>query len=464
MLRPTGTPASARCCATLLSACLALACSSNAAEDPDAGGADATRAADATPYDATPYDAFDPSPPDASSFDASSFDASSFDAPPLDAPPPDASPPDASPPDASPPDAAGCGVLTADPSDVYVDRSSSLASMGTATCPFLTVLEATSLSAPGGTRAIHVKGGTPVFVYDEAGVIVLRTGEALVGDGETTTRITGGGSCTIGDCVVSLRKGSLSGVTVVSSTGSAIEIPTGNDGSSVDNVTARDSADNGFYVRASATLSNVTASGNGRDGLNARFGVVTITNSRFDGNRMRGIYADRAVAIDFRGGSVSGNRSDGISVQNSATVTGAVLHTLTGLQIIQNLGYGIDAAGTASLLVRATTMRGNEAGLVFRYGVSNTLDVGTAASSGDNVFGGATPGQRNIRAGLCLEQSGATASQAAEGNSWGTCPPSQKEISSFTCRSLNTYADVGYIPAAAGGAPVIPPVPCTVGP
>jgi hypothetical protein len=415
----------------------------------DSGVADGAPGADAARFDASAATdallAFDAAP---GTFDAA---PATFDA----APPP---------PDAAPPDAMGCGTLPADPIDVYVDQTSAMPSTGTQTCPFLTIAEATALTAPATTRMIHVAGSTPPLVYDEAAVVVVRPGEHLSGDGEATTRITGGSQCTIASCAVSVRGGTLSGVTVVSATGIAVEIPIGADGSTLTNVTARDSEDDGLYVRASATLANVTSRSNGRHGLSARNGTIDITNSSFDQNDNDGIFADRDVVINFTGGTASGNDSDGIFLQDSSTVTGALLHTLTDIQVIGNLSYGIYATGTASLIVRSTTMRQNEAGLVFAYGTSNTLDVGTGAQPGNNVFGGATPTQRNIRAGLCLENSGATGSQVAEGDSWASCPPTQGLVPSFTCHALNTYADVGYVPDDSGGPPVAPPASCTVGP
>ena len=137
---------------------------------------------------------------------------------------------------------------------------------------------------------------------------------------------------------------------------------------------------------------------------------------------------------------------------------------MSNLSVKSNLGYGIAVAGTGSLKLRGTTMLGNEAGLVFAQSAGNQLDVGTSADAGNNVFGGVSPGN-NAREGLCIEQSGATGGQAAEGDTWSKCPPSSGKSPSSTCHGINTYVDVGYVPVSVtSGSPVAAPASCTVGP
>jgi len=373
---------------------------------------------------------------------------------------------DAQPADAQPADAAGCGTLAADPTDVYVDRSASATSVGTQACPFHTIREAALLTAPAGSRVIHVRGGTPRFVYSETGPLAVRAREHLQGDGEALTQVTGVARCSVFDCVVTLAATArLSGFTV---TGAAVEIPTGADGASVDHVTVTGSNNDGFYLRATAQLSDVTARQNLRHGLDARTATVTITDSHFDGNDDNGINADRQVVIDFRRGSASNNTSRGIALADSATINSARMHTLTDLVIERNLGFGIEVGATASLRLRTTVMRQNEVGLVFTpsSATSNVLDLGTSASAGGNVFAGNLLGSRNIRAGLCIQSSGAAGSQVAEGDTWSVCPPSQRRITGPFCVSQNTYADVGYVQArgVTDAPPLAAPTTCTVGP
>lgn len=360
-------------------------------------------------------------------------------------------------PDSGP---APCGTLAADPTEVFVDPRSTRDSVGTETCPFLTLDEAAALAAPAGQRTVHLAGDDPALTYEVAEVLVIRPGETLQGAGEDAVLLTGGGRCFIDDCVVSIHGGALAGVTVVSATGIAVEIPAGNDGSAITDVTARDSDLDGFYVRSSATLTRVTSINNGRDGLNARTGTVAITDSRFDRNDRSGIFADRQVSIAMTGGSVNSNDSAGIFLQDSSGAGRS--HAITGVDLIQNLGFGINVTGTASLTLRDSVLRGNQVGVAFRVGLGNSLDLGTAGDPGGNQIGGAT--RRNIRSGLCIDNSGAAASQVAEGNSWQSCAPSQREITGPFCNSQNTYADVGFVPGPSGGAPPLAaPAACEVG-
>lgn len=351
---------------------------------------------------------------------------------------------------------AGCGELAADPADVFVDPSSDRESAGTQTCPFLTIDEAIALPAPAAPRTVHLAAGD----YDLSAVLVIRPLETYAGAGADAVVLTGGGPCFIDDCVVSIHGGALSGATVTSATGIAVEIPAGAGGGAVTDVTARDSDFDGLYVRASATLVRVISRDNGRDGLNARTAALTITDSKFDSNERNGVFADREVSVAMTGGSLDGNRFAGIHLQDSSGAGRD--HTITGVDVIQNLGFGIDVTGSASLTLRDSVLRGNEVGVAFQQSAGNSLDLGTAADPGNNQIGGAT--ERNIRSGLCIAGSGEAASQIAEGNRWQTCPPSQREISGVSCRSQNTYADVGYLPAGEGAPPLAPPAACEVGP
>ena len=378
------------------------------------------------------------------------------DADPGETPAADAAPVDE--PDSGP---AACGSLTTDPVEVFVDPNSARESIGTQPCPFLTIEEAAALEAPAGTRTIYVAGADPALTYELSDVLLIRSGERLVGEGEDAVLFTGGGGCFIDDCVISIRGGGVSGITAVSETGIAIEVPAGNDGSTISNVTARDSDRDGLYVRSSVTIANVTSRGNGRDGLNARTGIITIVDSKFDRNDNHGIFADQQVTIQMVGGSINSNRDDGAFLADNSGVGRE--HSVSGVDVIQNLGFGIAVFGPSSLTLRDTTLRSNEVGVSFRAGASNFLDIGTAADPGGNHFGGATG--RNVRSGLCIVNSGANGSQVGEGNLWRSCAPTQREINGSFCVSQNTYSDVGFVPSATGGsAPLAPPADCEVGP
>ena len=371
----------------------------------------------------------------------------------------------------SPPDLTfSCGTLAADPSDVYVDKSATTASVGTQACPFHTVREATTLAAPGAatTRTIHLAGGA----YVESGLVSVGARVILAGAGEALVAISGGGTCATAaaTCTVSVQAGgTLSGVTASSSVGYAVEIGSGADGAVIDHVTARDSAFDGFCVRASATLSNISALSNLRWGLTGRSMsasaiTLSITNVTIRGNQQGGLLVDRLASLTLTGGTVESNALDGIDLGDSSTVTGARQFTLANLSVRSNLGYGISVASTGSLHLRGSTLLGNEAGLVFGVGTTNVLDVGTVADAGGNTFGVATASNRNVRSGLCFEQSGATSSRVAEGDTWSACPPTSSKSPTSTCHGINTYADVGYVPAGTGGNPVAAPASCTIGP
>ncbi|MBL8623238.1 MAG: right-handed parallel beta-helix repeat-containing protein [Myxococcales bacterium] len=394
---------------------------------------------------------------DASAPDAGQVDAS-VDAPPLDAPPLDALTPDAS----------ACGSTSA--TDVYVDRAASGPSLGTALCPYHTIREATTLPAPavGGARTIHVAGASPAASYVEAGLVVVGARVTLVGSGEAQVTISGGGTCAYyaGPCTLSVQDGgAVQGVTVTSATGHAIEVG-GSGIGALAHVTATDAAQVGFLIRGAATLDSVTAHRPQGNGLDARNAAVTIQASTFEYSQGGwGVRIDQGATLTLTGGSITGNALGGVQLQNGSQFV-VLAHAITGAQVLQNLGYGVQVASNASLRLRGTTLLSNEAGVVLAVGASNQLDLGTAAAPGGNVLAGASPGQSNVRAGLCLEQSGATATQAIEGDSWRSCPPTTRKITtSFTCHATGAYADLVYLPAVAtSGSPFLSPAACTVGP
>jgi hypothetical protein len=188
---------------------------------------------------------------------------------------------------------------------------------------------------------------------------------------------------------------------------------------------------------------------------------VTVTDSAFVNNQDDGLDIDQAATLALTGGIVHNNDSAGIRLHNGTSFT-PLAHAITGADIQQNLGFGIDCSSNASLKLRGTTMFQNEVGLFVLVG-AGVLDLGTAADPGNNVFAGATPVNGNARAGLCFENSAATQTVLVEGNTWRVCPPPQRKIPGPFCRSNNTYSDIAFASAAATG-PVVPPAACTVGP
>lgn len=404
---------------------------------------------------------------DGAQVDGAAVDGAAVDAPATDAGPVDANV-DALPPDALGPDASACGPTSA--SDVYVDRAASGPSQGTALCPYHTIREATTLPAPavGGQRTIHVAGASPAASYVEAGLVVVGARVTLIGAGEAQVTISGGGTCAYyaGPCTLSVQDGgAVQGVTVTSVTGHAIEVG-GSGTGALAHVTATDAAQVGFLIRGAATLDSVTAHRPQSHGLDARNAVVTIQASTFEYSQGGwGVRIDQGATLTLTAGLITGNALGGVQLQNGSQSV-VLAHVITGAQVLQNLGYGVQVASNASLRLRGATLLSNEAGVVLAVGASNHLDLGSVAEPGGNVLAGVSPGQSNVRAGLCLEQSGATATQAIEGDTWRSCPPTTRKITtSFTCHATGAYADLVYLPAVAtSGSPFLPPATCTIGP
>ena len=366
----------------------------------------------------------------------------------------------------------GCGVLPDDPADVFVDaRSTAAMQVGTASCPFLTISAALALSPPTAPRRVHVKGGVPAVDYIEPGLLALPPQLTLEGDGAdrvTVGGVGGGGSCAIvvsPSCTVSLAGGAtLRDLTVTSATGSAIEVKAGTGPARIERVIATRAKQIGFAIRADAVLDHASALDNDGDGLDARTATVTVRDSEFRLNTGHGLDIDTGATLTLTGATIHNNGGRGILLHNG-TQFAPLAHAITGADIQQNLFAGIDVASNASLTLRGTTMFQNEFGVLYQVGPSNTLDVGTSAAPGNNVFAGATPVNGNARAGLCMQSTRATPTQLVEGNRWRACPPAQKKITGPFCSSNNGYSDIAYVPAVAtSGPPVVAPAACTVGP
>lgn len=358
---------------------------------------------------------------------------------------------------------AGCGTLAADPADVFVDGAATLESLGTMACPFHTIDEALALAAPATARTIHVAGGE----YVQGAIVAIPAKVRLSGASEASVAISGGGTCavTASPCTLTLEGGAgLDHVTVTNATGDAIVVTGGTGAAMIDHATASDAKRFGIAVRsASLVLDHATVSNNKQDGLNAKQGTITVTASDFRNNAQNALDIDQGATLSITGGNVDSNQFDAIFLHNGSSFA-PLAHTITGVSLKQNLGFGIFCAANASCTVRDTTMFGNEIGIVFDVGSTNALDLGTQASPGNNAFAGPLATERNIRAGLCFEQSGAVATQLVEGNTWRACAPPSRKTGPF-CRSNNTYSDLAFVPAVvSSGTPVIPPIACTAVP
>jgi len=384
--------------------------------------------------------------------------------------------------DSGPVDTFDAGACTFDPGalDYWVDSTATGPSVGTASCPFKTVLEATKLgSPPSGVRTIHVKGGTPQVHYAESDAIAVRASVTLLCEGPTKVRILAGGTCGTQSCSVLVDAG---GRVDSCSIGPRSTLTLGSNLVVTSNGVPAPALRNTLIAGATGTGHGIFANGpvelgpglnssfNGGSGLAAAGGgtihvIVDTTGpltNAFDNNTLSGIHipSGTTASLNFEGGSASGNKSQGIRLANAQT------HTIAGLNGRTNGFAGILVTSITSLTLRRSTLVQNTSvGLWFEYGGTNTLDIGTTTTSGANTFGGATI--KNTRVGVYLCRSGLTGSQLGEGDSWGVCPPSQTKVDN--CDMLpSSYADVAYVIRSGlsgpGDFPLLVPASCKVGP
>lgn len=342
---------------------------------------------------------------------------------------------------------------------------------GTHACPFTTIADGLKAAAGlNGMITVHVAGSSPALVYMESSSLAVASNVVLQGAGPNQTTISASGTC--GNvsllCAVMLAAGAtIDGFTVTSTGGDGIVAQAGNAAPVISNVSANGSKGNGILALGSVEIGpNSSASGNGSAGVESPQGAAGVlhvvgTGNAFDKNAGNGIDVNGTAALNFEGGTASGN-FQGIRLAGVAASGGtAVTHTITSLVAQNNTGPGgVVAYNGQTIKMRSSTLTNNTVvGLFYNYVNGSTLDIGTAVSPGNNVFGGAT--SRNGGAGLRLCGVTGAASQDAEGDSWGNCPPTQTFLACDT--AITTYSDVVYAPALTAGAPVVAAT-CTVGP
>jgi len=388
--------------------------------------------------------------------------------PPTDGPPTDTTPP--------PTDGTACDLINPSTTDVYVDKTYTGASTGTAACPFKAIVDATSLTfAAGITRTVHVAGGTPSYDYLESAIVHVVPRMVLLGAGAATTKI-GCAGCA-GRAVLVDAGGTIDGFTVAFGGGDAIAAGGGTISSTsgpaiIKNVVATSSV-NGISTLGSVDIGpNVSSTGNSKHGVysSGPGGSVHVVVgaggglSHFDKNAESGISMEGNANLKFDGGTANGNSKNGIRM------TTGVAHSISGLTARGNTNIGVTAFN-ASLTIRRSILLQNKYGMIFIYSGSNTLDMGTTTSGGSNTFGVGLPlSDRNSSAGICLGQSGATGSQPGEGDKWAVCPPAQVPVTTGECGStLSTYSDIVYVPKGGPSSTNVNPVSistggCSVGP
>lgn len=377
---------------------------------------------------------------------------------------------------------AGCGALAATATDVYVDKASTRESVGTAACPFKTIKEATDLAAVAG-RTIHVKGGTSAApaIYAEGGLVV-KDGVKLVGDGATSTKISGAGSCADATCAVQVSAGATLDGFAIASSGNGVVTADGSAKATVRNVLVSESTD-GIVVLGDAELGiNVQANKNRGNGLHVK-GSKTATvkfsagaSNDFNENDGNGVLVAGTARLVLEGANAMQNKGSGVVLNGTTDLTEADRHSVTGLTAKNN---GKSAAGTvvsagssglvvnstSSLILRNSVIVGNaHHGTVISYG-TNAIDLGQTGSAGGNTFSTTATVTRNLHAALCLEDTGATGSQPAEGNKWAACALLGSAVTqtaiTATCTAYTSQAEIAYRKKGSGGDNPVSVTPLT---
>jgi len=384
----------------------------------------------------------------------------------------------------------GCGTLPTNPTDVYVDGLAAGAEVGTMACPFHTILGALGLPAPVAvTRTVHVRGAAGGLFYAESTTVIVPASIVLEGDGRALVRIaaTTPANCILSSrCMVEVRGGGvLRGVSVLPVPGG---LPGTADGVAltmasvspplVEDVDSSGHGGNGFHLAAGATLRGVTANGS-LNGLVADAGTSSLTvdslgstSSVFNLNRSHGVRVNAGIAT-LRGCTASNNGEVGIALLASGD-GGLLSHSITSCTANSNglsssgssgVAAGIHVGlGASASITGCTVLANGSAGLAFIRSTSPATSISISC----NVFAvPGTPSMNNGRAGLCVENTGATSSMPFRLNVFTTstpaCPSTQREMSAEeTCLGalVPGYSDLVYQRGSAGGANPFAPVSC----
>lgn len=345
-----------------------------------------------------------------------------------------------------------CGAPPPGIVDLYVDGLSTRGENGTIACPYHTIRGATELpwSTTGTTRTIHVAAGT----YNESGPVHVHDKVSIVGAGIGSVTITGGGSCSSGNCIVEIDGGgTLRGVRVdaAGSTNTAIiMLAASATAPAVQNVRSEHAAAPGVGIlaRGSANIGpNVTCTGNYRGLDSIGSGVVHVigavsTDNLFENSGQSGIYMESNASLQFDAGEARGNTTNGIYLFGSA------LSHINNLDAHDNRSNGLWVATSASAIVRKSGFHNNNFGVLFNKGTTNSLDLGQDGDHGGNTFATATAATRNTSGGVCSTMGSSGATIYAVGDSFSTCSVSggPNVIGIDSCDSVPTYADLFFTP------------------
>ncbi len=274
--------------------------------------------------------------------------------------------------------------------DIYVDKGVPVTGNGTLTCPFATILEASSLAAPGNAvtqRTIHVRGyagGTLAATYAEAAPIILSPRVRLTSNydagntgGVTLVRIVASGSClsitgAAANCAVGMENNSVMELVTVTTRGGAAQThaiattnaatPPGGAPPTIRNVNAEGATANGILVSSSALLGpGVNATGNAFNGLLVQIGnlgpaigrpsvtILDVTSgaltpsNHFSNNTRNGAAFFGDVAIQVDGLLADGNSNNGLIIATPlfANIAGQPTHTLANVISTNNSNHGL---------------------------------------------------------------------------------------------------------------------------
>jgi hypothetical protein len=358
--------------------------------------------------------------------------------------------------EASPPDtSAPCTELVANPPTVYVDKRSTRQAKGTSDCPFKSIKDGlafvAALPSGSGKHTVQVVGGIAgaPLVYDEP-MLVIKPQTELRGDGADRVVITGGSACGAEGavCMVVMEGNTaLEGFTIDAK--GANKTPLAIGAGVLQWVFVKSTTLRGAGEKASGMFTDgygILELGPELKVIDNVGGGITVKSTgsmKLNGlnqikNNAIGIYM-LAGQLDVVGPTeISANKSVGLALAASDK-----RHSLDGAIVADNASYGVYVDG-GSMKIRRSKIIRNDIGLLFRYGASNDLDLGTLVSPGDNTFGGKL--ELNKRAAICLPMYRATTSPA-RGNTFNVCPPIPVAITEGekVCDALPAmYNDVYY--------------------
>ncbi len=241
--------------------------------------------------------------------------------------------------------------------------------------------------------AIHVAAGTYDEASGEAQIDIVRAGISIIGAGAATTTLTG----SFEPYVIQLDQDvTIEGITVVNEGGAGT-------------IAAR------FSGPARATGVDFTAPGGTAVRVYEQGAVIDGSSHLRDS--AAGGRIETGGQLLLSDSMVVDNASIGLDFEDVAADN--TTSRLDGAFISDNGSHGMQVAGNSRVVVRDSTIVGNDGSGIRAVGASVQLDLGTVDDAGGNTFN--VSANRNGGVGLC-NLTGLTLN--ADGNTWAECPPS----------------------------------------